>query len=48
MAFAGLEDEGVLLGAFDHAEIGDPARLEVDLKDRSVDYSTFAEQIMGQ
>jgi MraZ protein len=42
--FAGLEQEALILGAFDHVELWDPDRFEAYLETKD-DYDTVVEQI---
>jgi MraZ protein len=45
--FAGLDDQALILGAFDHIEIWDPDTFDTYLNDQPDDYETLAERVMG-
>jgi Uncharacterized protein conserved in bacteria len=44
--FAGLDDSALILGAFDHIEIWDPAQFDGYLNEQPDDYETLAESVM--
>jgi len=44
--FAGLGDSALILGAFDHIEIWDPAQFDGYLNEQPDDYETLAESVM--
>lgn len=46
-AFADLDDKALILGAFDHIEIWDPAAFDGYLNEQPDDYETLAERVMG-
>jgi MraZ protein len=45
--FAGVKDKAMILGAFDHIEIWDPALFQRHLEQQSEDYVQLAEKVLG-
>jgi MraZ protein len=47
MRFAGLTQDALILGAFDHVEVWDPGRFDAYLDRAAPDYEALAGRILG-
>jgi MraZ protein len=45
--FADIEGEGLIIGAFDHVEVWNPAVFDRHLNEEADEYETLAERVMG-